>query len=252
MERLIFDGALDFTLACAVLFVAQLVYALFGFGAGLIAIATLTMFGFAVQDVVVLMLLINLPVEIVVIARQRHLIRWKGIAALGIGLACGVPLGTWLLQRGGADGLLLALGAFLIGSGALFLRMPLLRPASVPRWSAPVVGAVAGVLGALFGTAGPPLIVYLRLQGISKSAFRVTLLTLFSGLTLMRLGTYTFAGLFTAERLWSALAVGPAVLLGAWTGHRIHIDVSEERFRQLVSVALIVIGVLLLGRSMSS
>jgi uncharacterized membrane protein YfcA len=55
-------------------------------------------------------------------------------------------------------------------------------------------------------------------------------------------------GLITVPRLWSALAVLPAALLGGWLGHRVHVRVSEGSFRSLVSVALCAIGVLLLFR----
>ena len=39
-----------------------------------------------------------------------------------------------------------------------------------------------------------------------------------------------------------ALAVAPAVALGAWLGHRIHLEVPESSFRKLVSLALVAIG----------
>ncbi|MGB6367016.1 MAG: sulfite exporter TauE/SafE family protein, partial [Thermoanaerobaculia bacterium] len=53
-------------------------------------------------------------------------------------------------------------------------------------------------------------------------------------------------GLITTPRLWSALAVLPAVLLGAVAGNSIHLRIEESTFRRLVSVALLVIGLLLL------
>ena len=234
--------------ASAILAVAQLVYALFGFGAGLIAVSTLTLVGFGLRDVVVVMLLINIPVEMLLIARERRHTNWRLVAGLGLGVLCGVPVGTWLLSRGGADGLLVGLGAFLVGSGTVFLALPSLRSITWPRWAAPVVGTVAGVFGGLFGTAGPPVIVYTHLSGRPKSEFRATLVTLFACMSWFRLATYAGTELLTSGRALSAAALIPAVLAGAWVGHRIHLDITERTFRTLVSVALVGIGLLLLAR----
>ena len=54
------------------------------------------------------------------------------------------------------------------------------------------------------------------------------------------------AMLVTPARLWSALLILPAALLGAWVGHRIHLQLPELTFRRLVAAALFVIGLLLL------
>ena len=54
--------------------------------------------------------------------------------------------------------------------------------------------------------------------------------------------------LFELGAMLSALTVFPAVLLGAWLGNRIHVRISEEAFRRVVSGALVAIGILLLFR----
>jgi hypothetical protein len=117
-----------------------------------------------------------------------------------------------------------------------------------PAWAAPSTGSVAGVLAGLFGTGGPPLIVYYRLAGIPKAAFRGSLMAIFLLITIVRVPAYFGAGLVTGPRLLSALAVAPAILLGGWLGHRIHLELSETAFQRCVSAALIAIGALLLLR----
>ena len=66
--------------------------------------------------------------------------------------------------------------------------------------------------------------------------------------TVVRLPAYALSGLITTPRLVSAVVLLPAALLGGWVGHRVHIEVSEQRFRSLISVALCLIGLLLLLR----
>ena len=108
---------------------------------------------------------------------------------------------------------------------------------------------LSGLLTGLFGTGGPPLIIWYHLSAATKSAFRGNLMTIFLMMTFVRVPSYIVGGLVTAPRLWSSLAVMPAVLLGAWLGNRLHLTISEQGFRRLVSLLLVVLGLLqVMGR----
>jgi hypothetical protein len=231
-----------------VLVVAQAVYVLFGFGAGLIAVGAMALFMPQVTDVVVLLLLLSLPAEVSVVSKARREIAWRGVWLVCAGLALGVLVGTRILSVTEPAIVLTALAVVLILAGAAFLLMPSARAIHWPTWSKPTVGLASGVLAGLFGTGGPPLILYYRLSGVEKAAFRGNLMAIFLMTTAVRLPAYVLTGLVTAPRLWSALVLLPAALFGGWLGHRIHLQVSEETFRRLVSVALCAIGVLLLVR----
>ena len=228
--------------------VAQAVYVLFGFGAGLIAVGAMALFMPRVTDVVVLLLLVSFPAEISVVSRARKEIAWRGVWWVCAGLAVGVVVGARILSRSQPGIVLTALAGVLIVASVAFLLIPSRQAIRWPTWSQPAVGLLSGVLAGLFGTGGPPLILYFRLSGANKAVFRGNLMAIFLLTTLVRLPTYALTGLITAPRLWSALAVAPAAVLGGWLGHRIHLVVSEETFRKLVSVALCAIGVLLLLR----
>jgi uncharacterized membrane protein YfcA len=65
---------------------------------------------------------------------------------------------------------------------------------------------------------------------------------------LVRLPAYALSGLITAPRLLSAAVLLPAALLGGFIGHRVHVEVSEQKFKRLISVALCLIGLVLLLR----
>jgi len=108
------------------------------------------------------------------------------------------------------------------------------------------VGLASGLLTGLFGTGGPPLVLYYQLSGIDKAAFRGNLMAIFLFMTLVRVPSYAGLGLITTERLWSGLLVLPAVLVGAWIGHRLQLQIDERTFRRLVSIALVALGGVLL------
>jgi uncharacterized membrane protein YfcA len=244
----VFESTPQLALAAGVVLLAQAVYVLFGFGSGLIVVAGLTLIGVDLRDAVVLVLLINVPAEIQVVTRSHREIEWRGVLWIALGVAVGVPCGAAVLRFGDPAILLTLLGAVLVAIGFAFLRRDRATPRPWVRgWALPA-GVVSGALTGLFGTGGPPLIVYYRLAGAAKAAFRGNLMALFLLMTLVRVPAYAIAGLITAPRLWSGLAVLPAVALGTWAGHRIHVDLSEDTFRRAVAVALLVLGVVLLIR----
>ncbi len=201
-----------------------------------------------IRDVVVLLLLVNLPAEAWVVWHSRRDVSFRGGLAALAGIAVGIPVGGWILVLGRPTMLLVILGACLIVIGGVFLVLRTAPSISMPRWSAPTAGLISGLLTGLFGTGGPPLVLYFSLKGLDKSAFRGNLMFLFLSMTVIRVPAYAALGLITAPRLAAGLAVFPAVLAGAVMGHRIHLDLSESAFRTLVAGALVVLGLVLLIR----
>jgi uncharacterized membrane protein YfcA len=242
----VFPSTSILLITMAVLLVAEMVYVMFGFGAGLIAVGTLAIFLPELRDIVVILLLVNLPFEIWVVLSSRREIRWHGVGKICAGIAIGVPVGTWFLRFGEPRFLLTGLGFMLILTGGLFLLLRSSWSIRWPKWTGPVFGVVSGFFGGVYSTGGPPVILYYQLSGTSKAAFRGNLMAVFLFITLVRLPTTALAGLITMPRLQAALFVFPAVLLGAWLGNQIHLQIKEELFRRLVSAALVVIGLLLL------
>jgi uncharacterized membrane protein YfcA len=242
----VFTSLPQLLLTCLVLMVAESVYVTLGFGAGLISVGGLALLLPELRDVVVLLLLVNLPAELWVVWTSRRDIVWRGVLVLFTGIAVGIPVGTWLLRWGKPEILLMALGLLLVAVGIVFLIVPTTRRRTWPAWVAPPVGVLSGLLTGLFGTGGPPLVLYYQLGGAGKAAFRGHLMAIFLLMTTVRVPSYAAFGLITPTRLWSALLVLPAVLAGALIGNRIHLQLGEETFRRLVSGALVVIGLLLL------
>ncbi len=231
----------------AVLLVAEAVYVMLGFGAGLVAVGALALLLPDVRDAVVVLLLVNLPAELLVVVTAWRQIAWRGVAAVMAGVAAGIPLGAWWLGLAEPRWLLALLGVVLLAVGVAFLAVPGDRRVGWPGWAAPPIGLASGLLTGLFGTGGPPLVLYYRLAGVPKATFRGNLMAIFLLMTLVRVPSYAAVGLITAERLWSGLAVLPAVLAGAWLGHRVQLGLAEDAFRRLVAVALLALGALLLG-----
>lgn len=229
-----------------VLVVAEAVYVLLGFGSGLVAVGALALLLPDIRDVVVLLLLVNLPAELLVVASSWREVAWRGVAVLMVGITVGIPAGAWLLSYGEPTVLLTVLGAMLVVLGVAFGFSSVERAIVWPSWVPVPVGLMSGLLTGLFGTGGPPLVLYYQLGGARKTAFRGNLMAVFLLMTLIRVPSYAGMGLITAERLWSGVVMLPAVVLGAWLGNRLHLRISETSFRRVVALALALLGLLLL------
>lgn len=94
----VFTSVPEFLVVCLVLALAEAVYVLLGFGAGLIAVGALALLLPELRDVVVVLLLVNLPAELWVVIRSRRDISWRGVLLLFAAIAVGIPIGTWLLR----------------------------------------------------------------------------------------------------------------------------------------------------------
>jgi uncharacterized membrane protein YfcA len=248
LSHTIFTDPVQFALTCLVMVISQVIYVLFGFGSGLTAVGTLALLFPEIKDVVVLLLLVNVPAEISVAWGTRRHLQWRPLLGIGAGVVVGIPLGTRLLSHGDPRIVLVGLGWFLIAVGLVFLRLPQGGRHQPPAWLGPPTGLVSGLLTGLFGTGGPPVIIWYHLSTADKTLFRGHLMTIFLLMTLVRVPAYAIDGLVTPVRLWSALAVLPAVLLGAWLGHRLHVRISDRLFRILVCVLLVLLGAMLLIR----
>ena len=248
LEVTFFTSYSQLILTGLIVLIAQAIYVLFGFGLGLVGVGLLAMFIQPVTNIVVLLLFIALPAEIYVLCKSWKNISWRGIIAIISGVAGGTVVGTMVLRFGEPDIILTILGLFLIVSGLIFLFMESDIVIHWPVWCAPLIGILSGLLSGMFGTGGPPLIFYYQLSGMKKHAFRGQLMTIFFLMALVRFTTYSFSGLITTTRFISAIYVFPAILLGIWLGNSIHIQISEKRFRKMISIALFIIGVILLAK----
>jgi uncharacterized membrane protein YfcA len=111
-----------------------------------------------------------------------------------------------------------------------------------------VVGIFSGIGGGMFGTSGPPLVVYVDHFAENKSVFRAQLLLLFLLNNLVRMTFYIRRGLLNADIAMFGLWMLPFVAFGLFAGSKIHIQVSERNFGRAVAGLLLVSGILLLIR----
>ena len=107
-------------------------------------------------------------------------------------------------------------------------------------------GFIAGILGGAYGMNGPPLAIYGAMRRWSAQHFRATLQGYFLPASIIGMGGYWLAGLWTPAVtryfLWSLPGTFLAVLLGRAVNHRM----AGEGFLRYIYIMLIGIGAILL------
>jgi uncharacterized membrane protein YfcA len=238
----------DLLLAGGIVLIAYFIRGISGFGSGLIAVPLLALF-LPLTFVVPMILITDFSAALVLGTRTRRHARWGEILPLLPFSLTGITAGVTLLVSLPKPPLLAALGVFVLLFGLRsVLNLHGTRTVS-RRWAVPA-GLLGGVVGALFGTGGPPYVIYLNHRLHDKGELRAT----FSGLFILegglRIVSFVIAGLFlNISLLFAILAALPLVALGLFLGNHVHVGLAPTQMQRLLGALLLVSGTSLLWRS---
>lgn len=180
--------------------------------------------------------------EIVLLIYYRDAIAWQTVKQLVLGSLIGVPIGLWGIAWLDERIMLFILGVVLIGYGlyALF-------EFTLPELSRPglgyLFGFIAGILGGAYNTLGPPVIIYGNCRRWPPRQFKVNMQAFFILASLFIAIGHAVNGNVTREVLTHVLFAMPVLLLAIVIGIRFDEWLNPHRFRQLVLVVLIILGV---------
>ncbi|HEV2339432.1 MAG TPA: sulfite exporter TauE/SafE family protein [Patescibacteria group bacterium] len=109
-----------------------------------------------------------------------------------------------------------------------------------------ITGILSGILSAIFAVGGAPIILYLSSVFKDKNLFRSTSLIFFLFNGVIQIPLFAIHGLITRQVLFLFVICFPVLILSNWLGHKLHIKSSEEIFRKVVFIILILSGILLI------
>lgn len=239
----------DIAYAVAVLLLAYFVRGISGFGSGLIAVPLLAL-RFPLPEVVPFMLIADFGASALVGGLSFRQVDWSEIRRLIPATVVGVVLGTHLLVSLPPELLLTILGGFVLAFAirTLLLQAHAFSPAS-PRWAWPAA-LTGGAVSGLFGTGGPPYVIYLSHRIENKGALRATLSALFFCEGLLRIVTFLFAGLLLGVEVWrNALIAAPLIITALYIGGHVHARLTHRQMLQGVSLLLLGSGASLLAKA---
>jgi len=197
---------------------AQFIYSAIGFGSGMIAISLYAIIYGNIDIFVPFFLLLCLPVELFFSFKERKNIDFKEISLFILYIIPSLVLGVYLLKNFSGDGVVFILGVIIaaLASFYLFFEKRIKFTFKSKLWL-PFFGSISGVLGSMFGIAGPPLIIYFKTKNSNKSQFRLILLSLFLFMSILRIITYASFGLYSERILLSFLLILPFSILGLYS-----------------------------------
>jgi uncharacterized protein len=196
--------------------------------------------------------LMGIASSLTVLGRDRREIAVRETLRLLPGCIIGIGIGLYFFTALDTDSLARGLGIVIVIYGLYSLwasGRPRTAPPLPPGLVAPLAGALGGAAGATFGTmASLFFAAYLDALRLSKVQFRATMSALLLTLGIVRGAGYYAVGEFGLEAFVLFAAGAPLMLLGMFLGDRIHTRISEDLFRRIVSVVLIVSGLALILR----
>ncbi len=203
------------------------VHTLAGFGSALVAVPFVAL-AYGAQTAAPTQALISLVLLPLILRANWTGLNWQAALPSIAGMACGIPMGTWLLAlkeerlvQGTLGGILLAFALFqwytLSSSREVLPDAPPPELRLADAWKRPgafMAGIIAGSLAGAYAIAGPPLIVYGVMQRWPKAAFKAWLQTclLFGGWGITV--SYAVSGFITGPVLLFALGGIPGALIG--------------------------------------
>jgi uncharacterized membrane protein YfcA len=241
----------DVVRTAAILLVAYFIRGITGFGSGLISVPLLALF-LPLQFVVPMILLLDFTASIVIGGFNFKRVQWGELSVLiPIGIV-GVVVGTTLLVNLPPGPMLFTLAGFVfIYAVRSVLDIHGDKPAS-RGWAVPAA-LTGGTVGALFGTGGPPYVIYLTHRIHDKSNLRATLSALFFTEGLARIISFLLAGLLMTAKVWGAYISALPLMLGAlFLGGRMHLGLTRSQMTRLVGILLLVSSISLFFKAMNA
>ncbi len=239
----------DILYAVSVLTLAYFVRGLSGFGSGLIAVPLLAL-RFPLPEVVPFILITDFSASALVGGVSFKHVAWGEIRRLLPLSLIGVVIGSSLLVSLPPAVLLTVLSLFIL---AFALRSLLFHggkfQAVSTRWAYPAA-LTGGAVGGLFGTGGPPYVIYLSHRIEDKSALRATLSGLFFIEGLIRIITFLAVGLLHGSTVWlNSLFAAPLIIAALYAGSHVHARLTNAQMVRLIGLLLLVSSASLLVKA---
>jgi len=221
-----------------------------GFGSGLIAIPLLAHF-LPLTFVVPLILVVDFVASLALSYHMKLQVRWDEIRWLLPTTVIGMLIGAVLLVNLAREPLLISLALFVIFFGLRYV-FNVHSERAISRWWSLPTGFGGGLVGAMFGTGGPPYVVYLAHRLHDKTQLRGTLSGLFLLEGSLRVIVFLFMSLIIQENMLRALLLAlPLMGLGLYLGNKVHLGITQRQQLAIIGAVLLVSGGSLLSKAWS-
>jgi uncharacterized protein len=219
-----------------------------GFGTTILMIPLFSLF-MAPVEAVFIGLAIDAAATLPLLPTAFRQAQWRPILPLMAASLLVTPLGAYVLLIASADMMRLGIAVTVIISAILMMtgwhysgrRSTLLTV---------IVGSITGLIGTATGASGPLLAVYF----LSGDAMVRQIRASFNCLSIFKLLTSAFfiayASSFSASVYYTVLTLLPISYVFTWVGSKYFGGVSEQKFRALLNYFLILVGLIIITRTL--
>jgi uncharacterized membrane protein YfcA len=230
-------------LTLAVLFVASLTHATFGFGTASIAMPLLvSILGF--QAATALVGVVMLTTIAALLSTEWRNLDVRSAWQLLLSSAVGIPVGVLVVRFAPETTLKVTLGLLLVSFSLYSLTHPALPRLRRARWVYGF-GFAAGILGGAYNANAPPVVVYGALHAWTPERFRATLQGYFLPAAILICAGHALSGFWTVAVARLYLLALPCTLVAVWVGRRLGRCLPREKFQRALYWALAALGGLL-------
>src|SRR5690606_3257897 len=160
-------------------------------------------------------------------------------------LVCGIALLSWM-SAGAKHDLGILLGIVVIGSSLLLVIQSRPRKTMSSPLAHGGISVLAGLMGGLFATPGPPIAYHLYRQPLAPEVIRQSLFIIFSSSMLLRLGIVIGTGKFQIEALKLVALAIPVIATVTYLIARFPPNIPQKMIRWLVAGLMAGSGIMLL------
>jgi uncharacterized membrane protein YfcA len=232
---------MDYLYIFMIMFSGALLQGITGFGSGLFAVPLLSLL-LPLTLITPLLSVVNLVMAMHLCWLLRHYVNirpWLALLAFGI---VGSLLGNYILLHYNVSLLQLVMALFVLVVALLFwFGIQLNTRASAPVQA--LTGLLAGLGNGALTLGGPPVVLFLTSQRLDRLAFRATLSCFFLIMAATNVTSFTVQQRYHISLVNELSVLLVAVISGAWLGHHISGKLSDQLFRK-ISLILVMLAAL--------
>ena len=235
-------------IAAAVFILAGFIHGASGFGSGLTMMGLLPF----TKEATIIVALILPFVSAQILWRLRRQASLRCALPYLAGAIGGTPVGVEIFRGAGAPALKIIIGVTLaVFCGYMLVSRRQFRIRG--HWALSFgAGLLGGVIGGATNCGGPPLVLYIYMQDLTKEETSATLQILFVIMTIYKIGLFLARGLIAPHHVSSAAVFLIFIFAGIALGFALFRRIDTERLRKYVYVMLFLVGLSLIGAAAKS
>ena len=231
-----------------VVFITHALEAITGFGCTILAFPfVIALMGDLERAKIILSILAWILAAYFAVTKFKS-INWKQFGVIVLLAGLGLPIGMILFKAFDPTILKKILGAFIVLSAGIQLTkifVPSSNIKSLPAFFGYSFLFLGGIVHGAFAAGGPLIVMYSAKKITDKGQFRATMVMLWTTLNTVLMAQYFFERKLTGNIGFDLAFLLPFLIGGIVVGEVIHTKVSEELFKKIIFISLLLIGVVM-------